>query len=150
MHTGSPWPVRVFVRPETATTGKAYHRRIGPAAAAQVATGLPSCSPLKILQLSQSFKGIWKVVAKEAQKHISARELFLSRQGHSQQADNVCAVSTTVPPLSQVIKDCSPDSLSRRRTGQSALICNPGVWTAEHTTAQSHSAYQHARIVSDG
>jgi len=99
---------------------------------------------LKILQFSQAFKGIWKVVAKEAQKQISARELFLSRQGHSQQADNACAVSTTVPSPSQVIKDCNPDMLSCRPTGQSASIYTPGDWTAEHNTAQRHSACQPA------
>lgn len=48
--TGSPWPVRRLVTAETATTGKAYHRRIGPAAASQVPAGSPSCSPLKTLQ----------------------------------------------------------------------------------------------------
>ena len=50
VRTGKPCPVRRLVTAETATTGKAYHRRIGPAAASQVPPGLPSCSALKTLQ----------------------------------------------------------------------------------------------------
>ena len=73
--------MRVFVRPETATTGKAYHRRIGPAAAAQVATGLPSCSPLKILHFSQAFKGIWKVVAKKLKSRFLLVSSFCQDKG---------------------------------------------------------------------
>ncbi len=49
LRTGRPWPVRRLVTEDTATTGKAYHRRMGPEAASHVPAGSPSCSPLKTL-----------------------------------------------------------------------------------------------------